>query len=167
MRKRAGRWLLTGDGKRVEHSLFIGSPKSPKEHKTKFSLGQEEGAIKGKKDWGQKCMTIWHKPKNLEISSHWKNSSPENSFKIIQPRSFTQYLVVKFRTKRKMLTMVVQVRLCHLWRNSNLESMKLNPCNPPLHQKKCSPKLLKSQRCALLLPTRFNKPRNVMRALQT
>ena len=106
-------------------------------------------------------------PKNLESSSHWKNSSLENSFKITQPRPFTQSLVVKFRTKRKMLTMVVQVRLCHLWRNSNLESMKLNPRNPPLHQKKCSPKLLKSQRCALLLPTCFNKPKNVMRVLQT
>ena len=167
MRKKARRWLLEGDGKRDEHSLFIWSPKSPEKHKTIFNLGQEKGAIKGKGDWEQKCMIIQHKPKNLESSSHWKNSSLENSFKITQPRPFTQSLVVKFRTKRKMLTMVVQVRLCHLWRNSNLESMKLNPRNPPLHQKKCSPKLLKSQRCTLLLPTRFNKPRNVMRALQT
>ena len=167
MRKRAGRWLLEGDGKRDEHSLFIWSPKSPEKHKTRFSLGQEKEAIRGKGDWEQKSLIIQQKPKNLESSSHWKNSSPKNSFKIIQPRSFTQYLVVKFRTKRKMLTMVVQVRLCHLWRNSNLESMKLNPRNPSLHQKKCSPKLLKSQRCALFLPTRFNKPRNVMRALQT
>ena len=114
MRKRAGRWLLTGDGKRVEHSLFIGSPKSPKEHKTKFSLGQEEGAIKGKKDWGQKCMTIWHKPKNLEISSHWKNSSPENSFKMTQQRPCIRSLIKKFMTKRRMLNIVVQIRLCHL-----------------------------------------------------
>ena len=123
--------------------------------------------IKGKGDWEQKCMMIQHKPKNFEVSSHGKNSSLENSFKITQPRPFTQSLVMKFRMKRKMLTMVVQVRLCHLWRNSNLESMKLNPRNPPLHQKKCSPKLLKSQRCTLLLLTRFNKSRNVMRALQT
>ena len=166
MRKKARRWLLEGDGKRDEHSLFIWSPKSPEKHKTIFNLGQEKWAIKGKGDWVQKCMIIQHKPKNLESSSHWKNSSLENSFKITQRRPFTQSLVVKFRTKRKMLTMVVQVRLCHLWRNSNLESMKLNPRNPPLHQKKCSPKLLKSQRCTLLLPTRFNKPRNVMRALQ-
>ena len=80
-------------------------------------------------------------PKTLESSSHWKNSSLENSFKITQPRPFTRSVVAKFRMKMRMLTMVVQVRLCHLWRNSNLESMKLNPCNPPLHQKKCSPKL--------------------------
>ena len=167
MRKRVGRWLLEGGGKRDEHSLFIWLSKSPKEHKTRLSFSQEERVIKGKGDWEQKCMTIQYKPKNFEVSSHWKNSSLENSFKITQPRLFTQSLVVKFRTKRKMLTMVVQVRLCHLWRNSNLELMKLNPRSPPLHQKKCSPKLLKSQRCTLLLPTRFNKPRNVMRALQT
>ena len=166
-KKRARWWLLAGDGKRDEHSLFIWSRKSLKEHKTRFSLGQEEGVIKGKKDWEQKCMTIQQKPKNFEISSHWKNSSQENSFKMVQPRPFTRSLVPKFRMKKRMLTMVVQMRLCHLWRNSNLKSMKLNLCNPPLHQKKCSPKLLESQRCTLLLPTCFNKPRDVMRAFQT
>ena len=144
MRKKAGRWLLARDGRRNEHSLFIWSPKSPEKHKTRFSLGKKEWVIKGKGDWEQKCMKIQHKPKNLESSSHWKNSSPENSFKMTQPRPSTQSLIAKFRTKRRMLTMVVQKRLCHLWRNSNLRSMKLNPCNPPHHQKKCSPKLLKS-----------------------
>ena len=48
-----------------------------------------------------------------------------------------------------------------------LRLTKLNPHNPPLHQKKCSPKLLKSQRCTPLIPTCFNKPQNVMRALWT
>ena len=144
MKKRDGRWLLKGDGKRDEHSLFIWSPKSLEKYKTKFNLCQEKEAIRGKGDWEQKCLIIQHKPKNLESSSHWKNSSLENSFKITQSRPFTQSLVVKFKMKRKMLTMVVQVRLCHLWRNSNLELMKLNPRNPPFHQKKCSPKLLKS-----------------------
>ena len=145
MRKRVGRCLLEGGGKKDEHSLFIWLPKSPEEHKTIFNFSQEERVIKGRRDWEQKCMTIRHKPKNFEISSHWKNSSLENSFKITQSRPFTQSLVAKFRTKRKMLTMVVEVRLCHLWRNSNLRLMKLNPCNPPPHQKKFSPKLLKSQ----------------------
>ena len=46
-------------------------------------------------------MIIQHKPKNLESSSHWKNSSLENSFKITQPRPFTQSLVVKYKTKKE------------------------------------------------------------------
>ena len=111
MRKRAGQWLLEGDGKRDEHSLFIWSAKSLEKHKTRFNLNQEKGAIRGEGDWEQECMTIQHKPKNLESSSHWKNSSLENSFKITQPRPFTRSLVAKFRMKRRMLTMVVQVRL--------------------------------------------------------
>ena len=114
MRKRAGRWLLEGDGKRDKHSLFIWSPKSPEKHKTRFNLGQEKGAIRGKGDLEQKCMIIQHKPKNLESSSHWKNSSLENYFKITQPRPFTRSLVVKFKMKRRMLTMVAQMRLRHL-----------------------------------------------------
>ena len=44
---------------------------------------------------------------------------------------------------------------------------EVEPSQSSTHQKKCSPKLLKSQRCTLLLPTRFNKPRNVMHAFQT
>nr|POE62722.1 hypothetical protein CFP56_26482 [Quercus suber] len=91
----------------------------------------------------------------------------ENSFKMPQPRPFTRSLIAKFRMKMRMLAMVVQTRLCHSWRNSNLELMKLNPCNPPSHQEKHSPKLLESQRYTLLLPTRSNKPKNVTRALQT
>ena len=164
MRVRVGRWLLVGDGRRDEHSLFIWLPKSLEEHKTRFSLGQEEGAIKGKKNWEQKCMTIRNKPKNFKISSHWKNSSPKNSFKMTQQRPFTQSLIMKFMTKKRMSTMMVQMRLCHFWRNSNLRLMKLNPCNPPPHQKKCSPKLLKSQRCTTLIPTHINKFKNVTRA---
>ena len=167
VRMRVGWWLLIGDGRRDENSLFIWSPKSVDEHKTRFSLGQEEGVKKGKKDREQKCMTIQHKPKNFEFSSHWKNSSLENSFKITQQRPFTWSLVMKFMTKNRMSTMVVQMRPCHLWRNSNLRLMKLNPCNPPPHQKKCSPKLLKSQRCITLIPTCFNKCKNVTCALQT
>ena len=140
---------------------------SPEKHKTRFNLGQEKGAIRGKGDWKQKCIIIQHKPKNLESSSNWKNSSLEDSFKITQLRPFTQSLVVKFKTKKEDVD--------HGGPSETLSSLEelqsrvdeVEPCNPPLHQKKCSPKLLKSQRCALFLPTCFNKPRNVMRALQT
>ena len=53
-------------------------------------------------------MTIW--PKNFEISSHWKNSFPENSFKTTQRRPFTWSLITKFMTKRRVLTIVVTSR---------------------------------------------------------
>ena len=99
MRKKAGQWLLEGDGKKDEHSLFIWSPKSPEKHKTRFNLGQKKGAIKGKGDWEQKCMIIQHKPKNLKSSSNWKNSSLENSFKITQPRPFTSLSLWNSRRK--------------------------------------------------------------------
>ena len=46
MRKKAGRWLFARDGRRNEHSLFIWSPKSPKEHKSRFNLGQKRMSYK-------------------------------------------------------------------------------------------------------------------------
>ena len=103
-----GRWK-----KRQTFPLYLIAQESRKAQ-NQIQPRPRERSDKRQRRFGTKMYDNSAKPKNLESSSHWKNSSLENYFKITQPRLFTRSLVVKFKMKRRMLTMVAQMRLRHL-----------------------------------------------------